>query len=727
MSLKIKRPNIKNFDTPLSGNYREEFQSFLAQNGMEVDPNKGLIVDGSIGRAYMDVDGKRKLVGWYQLWLDQSLPFGQAGDYRIDHKKPTAVWKPQNKGSRTLTDEQREEIRQLKEQAEIEKAEKHTRAAKRAQNIWSKAEEIQIHPYLKKKGVENHGLKVGDNNQLLVPMQDENLQVVGLQFIDEDGGKKFLTGSKKKGSFFIIGKDVLQQNTKIINYAEGYATGASYFEDLNQPVIVAFDAFNLSPVAEVIVKFFPMAKHVFIADFDESQTGEKEAIKAAQIIKDAGSQAEVLMPTAKGDYNDHKQTLVSEEIEGEVLPALQSINVPASYDFQKSANGRYMNTKENIRGVLLINQIDVRYNVIKKRMEIAVPNSDFIQDMQDESALIEIEDRCIEMGMPHNRVRDCLKLLASEYNPVKEWIDSRPWDGKMRLPLFLDTVESDNSDLKEMLMKKWMLSSIAAAYEPDGVALEGILIFQGAQGMGKTLWFKKLCPAKEDWLLEGATINPADKDSVKQAVSHWIVEAGEVESTFKKADIDQLKAFITRKSDELRLPYDRAFTTYKRRTSFFASVNQREFLVDTSGNRRFWVVPVKAIDNKHQLNMQQVWAEVKETLYVEGERNWFLNAEERALLNDSNEMHRTQSSVEDLILEHVNFDSNLTEPVQMTKLLRDLGIANPRMPDFKEAARTLADHGVEARRTGGRKIYDIDYKPVENDDNVGDKFSERNW
>ena len=138
-------------------------------------------------------------------------------------------------------------------------------------------------------------------------------------------------------------------------------------------------------------------------------------------------------------------------------------------------------------------------------------------------------------------------------------------------------------------------------------------------------------------------------------------------------------------------------------------------------------MPVKAIDNKHQLNMQQVWAEVKETLYVEGERNWFLNAEERALLNEANEMHRTQSSVEDLILEHVNFDSNFTEPVQMTKLLRDLGIANPRMPDFKEAARTLADYGVEARRTGGRKIYDIDYKPIENDDNVGDKFSERNW
>lgn len=725
MSLKIKRPNQKDASTPLSGNLRDDFESFLATNGLEVDPNKGLIVDGSVGRAFMDVDGKRKLVGWYQLWLDQSLPYGHAGDYRLDHKKPTAVWRPQNKGNRAITDEQREEIRALKEQAAIDRQEKNNRAAKRAQNMWIKGKDIEIHPYLKKKGVENHGLKVGDGNQLMLPMWDEDLSIVGLQFIDEDGGKKFLTGSKKKGSFYILGVDQLDSATTI-NYAEGYATAASYFEDVNQPVVVAFDAFNLSPVAESIVKFFPQAKHVIIADCDDSMTGEREAIKAAQVIRDAGSQADVLMPQSKGDYNDHKQELIGDAIEGEVMPTLQEINVPMSFDFQKNNSGKYIASKENIRGVLTVNQIDARYNTIKKRMEIAVPHSDFIQDMQDESALIEIEDRCITMGMPHQRVRDCLKLLAKEFNPVKEWIESKPWDGKSRLQMFLDTVTSPNTELKEMLMKKWMVSCVAAAYEPEGVALEGMLVFQGAQGMGKTLWFKKLCPPNEDWLLEGVTINPADKDSVKQIVSHWIVEAGEIESTFKKADIDQLKAFITRRSDELRLPYDRAFTSYKRRTAFFASVNAREFLVDTSGNRRFWVVPVKAIDIRHRLTMQQVWAEVRETMYEEGNRTWFLTPDEREMLQASNELYRTQSSVEDLILEHVRFDSTLTDAVQMTKLLRDLGIPNPRMSDFKEAARTLSDHGLEPRRTGGKKVYDIEYtKPDGGEKGVG--LLDRSW
>ena len=314
--------------------------------------------------------------------------------------------------------------------------------------------------------------------------------------------------------------------------------------------------------------------------------------------------------------------------------------------------------------------------------------------------------------------------MAKEYNPVKEWIDSKPWDGQDRLQAFLNSlVTHESAQLKEMLMKKWLISCVAAAYEINGVELEGILVLQGAQGLGKTLWFKRLCDYDRGWLLEGATLNPSDKDSVKRAVSHWIVELGEIESTFKKSDIDQLKAFVTAKTDELRLPYDRAFTTYQRRTAFYASVNAREFLTDTSGNRRFWVLAVKDIDVNHGVDMQQLWAQVKETMYVPGQKNWFLSPDERELLQESNEIYRTQSSVEDLLLEHVDFESINTKAVQMTKLLRDLGIKAPRMPDFKEASRVLHEKGIEARRTNGKKVYDIDYKAVDDSGiTFGDKF-----
>jgi len=609
-----------------------------------------------------------------------------------------------------MTKEQKAEIEELRRQAEVKSQEKYTQAAQRAQSIWDQCEEVEKHPYLERKQVLSYGLRKDKHDNLVLPLKDGQGTIVGLQYISDEGEKRFLTGSKKSGSFFLLGREIFNASDSL-NYAEGYATAASIYADRSQPVVVAFDAYNLIKVAEVMYKYFPNHKHIFVADNDDSNTGENEAKKAAAYIQKSGGYAEVQMPETKGDYNDHA---TEEALEGEVI--LQNIDVPVEYDFQRNQSGRFLNTKDNIKGVLTVHDVDVRYNVIKKKLEIDIPDMEFIADMFEEASLIEIEDRCINMGIPHTKVRDYLKVLAREYNPVKEWIDSEPWDGTDRLPDFLGSLTTEESaQLKDMLLKKWLVSCVAAAYEKNGVELEGILVLQGAQGLGKTLWFKRLCDYNKGWLLEGATLNPSDKDSVKRAVSHWIVELGEIESTFKKSDIDQLKAFVTAKTDELRLPYDRAFTTYQRRTAFYASVNAREFLTDTSGNRRFWVLAVKDINVNHGVNMQQLWAQVKETMYVPGQKNWFLSPDERELLHDSNEAYRTQSSVEDLILEHVKFDSEYAKPVQMTKLLRDLGIKAPRMPDFKEASRVLHERGIEPRRSNGKKIYDLEYTPVEED------------
>ena len=80
----------------------------------------------------------------------------------------------------------------------------------------------------------------------MVPLLDQALTIVGLQYIDDDGGKMFLTGSKKKASFFILGQDLLK-DAHTINYCEGYATAASYYQDMKQPVVVK------KPVVDVIV------------------------------------------------------------------------------------------------------------------------------------------------------------------------------------------------------------------------------------------------------------------------------------------------------------------------------------------------------------------------------------------------------------------------------------------------------------------------------------------
>ena len=705
----IKGTEPKDLSTPMASQLEAEFQAFVLEQNIEFT-GAGFQADDRYHHAKFRDDKPGKQNAWYVFYWNDGRPFGMIGDYRIDISKPTATWKG-GKGETKFTPADRRRIKELSEEAARRQETVNEETAEKANELWATYQPCESHPYLTEKNVRSHGLRVTHRDRLVIPVLNERLRIVGLQFISpkksEDGSwqKLFLPGTKKKGSFFAMGTDDIR-DAKVINYCEGYATAASYYADHQQPVFVTWDAGNIKEVVKVIGGYFPGAKHVIVADNDESGVGQEKAQAAHQELQLMGIEAEVIQPVEPGDYNDISQ-------EGELLPKMETLNVPVAYAWNQNEKGRYLMTKDNTKGVLIVNDIDVAYNQIKKKFEYSIPGADFIDDMQEEGALIEIEDRCIQLGIPHAKVRDHVKVLARQYNPVQDWINHRPWDGKDRLTDFLNTITSSNTPLKELLMTKWLISCVAAAYEPQGVALEGILTFQGAQGLGKTLWFKRLANYEDGWLLEGATLNPSDRDSVKLCVSHWIVELGEIESTFKKSDMDQLKAFITKRTDEMRLPYDRGHTTYLRRTAFYASVNAREFLTDSSGNRRFWVIPVTAINADHGIDMQQLWAEVKERFYRVGEKNWFLTSEERALLEASNELYLTQSSTEDLILEHVDFDSKTTKPVQMTKLLKDLGISSPRMADFKEAARILSQKGIEPRRSNGKKIYDLDYRTTE--------------
>jgi elongation factor P--beta-lysine ligase len=90
------------------------------------------------------------------------------------------------------------------------------------------------------------------------------------------------------------------------------------------------------------------------------------------------------------------------------------------------------------------------------------------------------------------------------------------------------------------------------------------------------------------------------------------------------------------------------------------------------------------------------------------------------MLQESNEGFRTQGAVEDLLLQHVDFDALDTEKIawQLTALLRALGIRNPRNIDFKDASRVLTDHGIEPRKTNGKKVYDVSLVDLPEDKSV---------
>lgn len=377
-----------------------------------------------------------------------------------------------------------------------------------------------------------------------------------------------------------------------------------------------------------------------------------------------------------------------------------------------SSNGKPLKHIDNLAEICRRLGVTIRYNVIAKDEEILIPDASFTMDNQANASLAWLTSECSLFGFPTDKLGDFITYIADQnpYNPVARWIDSKPWDGTPRLATLCDTVTARGQsselvyNLKHTLMRRWMLSAVAAAYRPTGVSAAGVLVFQGPQYLGKTKWFKTLVPADLGLLKDGMLLRPDDKDSVKQVCSFWLVELGELDATFRKSDIAALKSFITNDSDVLRRAYARRESHFARRTVFFGSVNPREFLHDPTGNRRYWTIECEHIDHSHNIDMQQVWAEVKH--YWQQGDGYYLTQAEMDALNEHNAGFMSLDPIEERLLAKLDWDqpAALWRWIQASEVLIECGIDRPTNKDAATAAALLRSrNGDQSRKSNGKK------------------------
>lgn len=353
----------------------------------------------------------------------------------------------------------------------------------------------------------------------------------------------------------------------------------------------------------------------------------------------------------------------------------------------------------------------VRYNVIKKAIELLIPGSAFTRDNRDNAAIAHVLSECETVRMPTKHVAQFLITLAdkNQYNPVATWIDSVAWDGVSRLDSFYATVRvpAGGEKMKRKLMRKWLIQAVAAAFSPDGIAGQGILTFVGPQNIGKTTWFQRLAPAHLDAILTGHTLDMRSKDSIFIALSYWIVELGELDATFSKSEISALKSFTTQAMDKLRRPYAATESNFGRRTVFGGTVNESQYLNDPTGNRRFWSIEVDGFDLDSGIDMQQLWAEVK-GLWASGE-NWALNMQEMGELNIHNEEFTVADPIEERLAAAFSwseFGLGNDLWVTATDALMKIGVRDPSKGQTIAAGRALKKlNGGQRKKTNGRVVF----------------------
>ena len=487
---------------------------------------------------------------------------------------------------------------------------------------------------------------------------------------------------------------------------------------------------------------YPAARLVILADIGNGRAKAEEAARATGAALAAPDFTRSSATEADTDFNDLHRLAGLEEVRRQIEAAIENQEarkqeagqVKKKIDFDSPVHnfphttetGRKRATIANLRYLFQSYGIELSYNELLKKQTIRFNNANDRGhgDLIDNAGVAHIRSLLALNGLPASSL-DLLPALFAEkaINPILDWIESKTWDGKDRIRQFADTLTVSDEDrhYRVVALTTWLLQCVAAAdgarRTPNKDALpkyELAFILQGGQGAKKTSWFKRLVPKNLGvYIIDGAHLDPADKETVRICISSWICELGELDSTFRRADISRLKAFLSKQTDTLRLPYDRVESQFGRRTSFCGSVNPEQFLNDSTGSRRFLPLQVTACDSLHTIDMQQLWAQAW-MLYLRG-RQWWCDFELEEMLKERHERHSETTPVDELIAEAFNVDKVEKgfghRHYTATRILIECGIKEPKAQQASIANAYLKKVGFRQVQADGVRGYWLEKRP----------------
>lgn len=202
-----------------------------------------------------------------------------------------------------------------------------------------------------------------------------------------------------------------------------------------------------------------------------------------------------------------------------------------------------------------------------------------------------------------------VKHLAycNSYHPVRDYLDGLSWDGKKRLdkllPKYLGAIDTK---LNRAIGKAWMTAAVRRVRQP-GCKFDSILVLQGKQGVGKSTFFRVL--ASDEYYNDTIDIGASSKEVIESLSGAWVIEFSEL-SAMAHRDVERVKQFITTQTDRARTAFERTAKSVPRGFVFGASTNATAYLRDETGNRRFWTVPVRQLEEGALIrDRDQLWAE----------------------------------------------------------------------------------------------------------------------
>ena len=251
---------------------------------------------------------------------------------------------------------------------------------------------------------------------------------------------------------------------------------------------------------------------------------------------------------------------------------------------------------------------------------------------------------------------DGMETFFSErsYNPVMEYMEraASNWDGRKRINQMLQVyLGAEDIDLVSKIAEMWLVGAVAKVYDPYA-KFDYVLDLVGGQGVGKTSFLQKL---GGDWYTDAVT-DFANKDNYDIMLKALIVNDDEMVAS-NRMSFAETKAFISKTSLRFRKPYMKRTEEFAKNFVLARTTNQKEYLKDKTGERRF--LSVMADTNrqkKHPMEIEpetieQIWGEAV-TIYKAGADLMFdKETEERLEIYREKFMYRDE--VELQVLEYL--------------------------------------------------------------------------
>jgi hypothetical protein len=195
-----------------------------------------------------------------------------------------------------------------------------------------------------------------------------------------------------------------------------------------------------------------------------------------------------------------------------------------------------------------------------------------------------------------------------DFHPVVDYLDGLSWDGTPRLDGWMSAyLQADNTEYTRAVGTLMLVAAVRRVRQP-GCKFDEMVVLESEQGKAKSSALAVLA-VNEDWFSDDLPLSAEAKLVIERTQGRWIVEAGELSGMGKKG-VEHLKAFLARRRDSSRMAYGRMTHDAPRHFIVVGTTNDERYLIDNTGNRRFWPVRVGDIDlDALASDRDQLWAE----------------------------------------------------------------------------------------------------------------------